>query len=124
VRSQWKNHPPKIAHFVQGFITEVVDDEFFQAAADIAEIIVEKSGRAVLHALFVEDWLREDLIGGAGGADIGITVADLDDPVIIGPEMVEKGVFAGAIDLLPSFRETFQECVAHIHAADRPVEIT
>lgn len=63
---------------LHGFITEVVDDEvFFQAAVDIAEIIVGKRGRAVLRAFFVEDWLREDLIGGAGGADVGITVADV-----------------------------------------------
>ena len=81
---------------INGFITEVVDDKgFFQVTADIAEIIVENRGRAVLHAFFVEDRLREDLIGGAGGADVGITVADVDNPVIIGSETVEKGAFAG-----------------------------
>lgn len=50
---------------------------FFQAAADIAEIVVAKTGRAVLHEFFIEDLLLEDLIGGAGGADVGITIADV-----------------------------------------------
>jgi len=30
----------------------------------------------------------------------------------------------GAVDLLPSVGKTLEECVAHIHPADRPVEIT
>ena len=49
----YRKKPMRSLHIehLHGFITEVVDDEvFFQAAADIAEIIVEGRGRAVLHA--------------------------------------------------------------------------
>lgn len=82
---------------LQGFITEVVDDEvFLQAVADIAEIIVAETGRAVLHAFFEEGLLREDQIRITGGADVGITVADVDDPVVGVPETAKERTFAVA----------------------------
>lgn len=65
----------------------MVDDaSFLQTAMDFTEILIKNAGRTVLHAFFIQDRLGEDLISDTGDADVGIAIADIEDPVIVYPE--------------------------------------
>jgi hypothetical protein len=68
----------------------------FQGAADIIKMTVGETRGSVLPAFLVEDLLRKDEIRIPGGADVGITVADVNDPVVGFPETAKKRTLAVA----------------------------